>query len=54
MKSTAPILALKLGFCLGYFGPCFQLPLASDKISHSLPLLIMAPAARVSERLLRG
>lgn len=29
------MLVLKLGFCLSYFQPCFQLPLASDKISHS-------------------
>jgi hypothetical protein len=41
-KSNVPIPVLKLGCCLSYFWPCFQLLLASGRISHSLPLLITA------------
>lgn len=34
-NNTVSLPVLKPGFCLSYFRPCFQLPLASGRISHS-------------------
>ena len=35
MIKAVSLPVLKPGFCLSYFRPCFQLPMASSRISHS-------------------
>ena len=35
MIKAVSLPVLKPGFCLSYFQPCFQLPMASSRISHS-------------------